>query len=328
MKNNELFLNLNSKVESEKILWIQGPGGNTSIKEGNRLLVKASGTRIRDLRSMDQLAEIQLSQLQKVLLNLELSTNPEESYKHAIESNAVKNSLRPSMESGFHAWLPQQFVFHFHSLAGIGLAELASQPLIPSMLHQFKTWYQNNWEKHLGPLQIIDSCLPGYQLTFQLAQKKPARFYLLRNHGVILAFDDPQYLDHYKNFESEALQNFMPNAWNLIQKWQKHDALELVKNDTQLLEAELKFFFPDMAIMSSRIQKNLTPTKNGNFRFEVTQSKSDESPVDLDALENWLACSMLQKLFPTLPTLTQFVCDQINLLPTEVARKKVMEPNS
>lgn len=335
MNSSNFFLNLNSQVEAEKILWIQGPGGNSSVKQGSRLLVKASGTRLRDIQSMDQLAKINIDGLRTSLAEMETSSHAdrEESYKRAIEKSTLANSPRASMESGFHAWLPQQYVFHIHSLAGIGLAEVAAQSATKA---SFLSWYQQSWEQELGKFQVIDSCLPGYQLTSLIAESPPAAIYFLRNHGVIIAFDDVETLKRYKVFEMEGLKKFLPLAEEKIQKWKQQEALALVKKQEMLLEASLQFYFPDMAMMLSRIQKSLVPTQLNVFRFvvdaqSVLSSSVDHqsaSVIDLDALENWLANSMLQKLFPNLPILSQQVCDQILHLPTEIARKKVMEQKS
>lgn len=325
MNNSDLFLNLNSEVEAEKVLWIQGPGGNSSVKQGSTLLVKASGTRIRDIQSMDYLAKIDIDSLRASLAEIETSSNVdrEESYKRAIETNTLNDSPRASMESGFHAWLPQQYIFHIHSLAGIGLAEVAVHPETKA---SFMSWYRQSWEQELGKFQVIDSCLPGYQLTSLIAQVPPASIYFLRNHGVIIGFDDPEILKRYKMFEMESLKKFLPLAEEKIQAWKQQEAMALVKKQEILLEASLQFYFPDMAMMLSRIQKYLVFTKSNIFRFTVEPQST--ASIDLDALENWLANSMLQKLFPNLPVLSPQVCDQILHLPTEIARKKVMEQKS
>lgn len=325
MNSHDLFINLNSQVEAEKILWIQGPGGNSSMKQGSTLQVKASGTRIRDIKSIDQLSKIHIDGLRASLAEIETSSSVdrEVAYKRAIEANTLKGSPRASMESGFHAWLPQQYVFHIHSLAGIGLAEIATQPETKA---SFMSWYQQTGGKQLGKLQVIDACLPGYQLTSLIAQSPPASLYFLRNHGVIIAFDDPEVLKRYKIFEMESIKKFLPAAAEKIQEWKQQDAVVLVKKQETLLEASLQFYFPDMAMMLSRIQKSLVATQPNVFRYgEDAQSTLT---MDLDALENWLANSMLQKLFPNLPVLSPQVCDQILHLPTEIARKKVMEQKS
>lgn len=341
MNADELFLNLNSQVAEEKLLWIQGPGGNTSFKDNDRLLIKTSGTRIRDIHSLHQLAELNLHQLRVALAEIQPSKHPEVAYKEAIESSSSKKSLRPSMESGFHALLPHRYVFHIHSLAGIGLAEYA---VAPASAPSFQQWFHKHWSQSLGTLNIIDFCLPGHQLTSSLTQASSSQsLYFLRNHGVILSFQDENYLKHYKAFEKEALQTFLPHSDSQLQKWRFQDALSLATHNPDLLESEIQFYFPDMAIMFSRIQKYLKPTSAKEFRFEIDGKQPDsQTPgaqtsnpnlkntesIDLDALENWLANSMLQKLFPQLPTLSQTVCDQIISLPTELARKKAMEPLS
>lgn len=319
MTTSERFFRLNAQVEAEKILWVQGPGGNTSVKADGKLYVKASGTRIRDLSTMEQLAVLDLEGLCQSMQDSKRPLNSEEAYKGAIEANTLSGSPRPSMESGFHAWLPNKFVFHFHSVVGICLAEIAKGP----KALVFNQWFSDSYQHILGPLQITESCLPGLELTKGIVALPPASIYLLRNHGVILAFDEPHFLEVYRDFEDQCLKKFMYEQTNLVESWKNLDVLGIINNQPHLLEGELKFYFPDMAIMYPRIRNNLKPLNAERFRFEV-----DLANLDRDALENWVVSAMLQLLYPQLPVLPESLCAAIPNLPTEIERKKMMESKS
>lgn len=315
MNNEHLFLELNARINAEKCLWIQGPGGNTSMKVGDRLTIKASGTRIRELNSMEQFAVLNLPQLKRELTALQGATNAEAQYKVAIEQSTLPHSPRPSMESGFHAWLPGQYVLHFHSLAAIGLCAWAKG----DHADEFTEWYQSHWQPQLGSITIIDACLPGLELTTHIMKAPLSPVYWLQNHGVILQIDDPQSLALYQQMESEALAKFLPEAAGFYKQWHGLETQELAQQCPELLTAKLRFYFPDLAIMYPRIAKHLTATNEGQHHFVI------DSTFDRDTLENWLACSMLQKMFPNLAGLPEALCEAIPNLPTEVARKQVME---
>lgn len=343
----DTFFNINLQIDHEKVLWIQGPGGNTSVKFGDQLLVKASGTRIKDLRSPSQLAELHRLPLIKELKSF-FHNNPEGDsellYKNAIESNTATQSPRPSMESGFHAWLPQRFILHLHSIASMGLTNLITSS--ENLKAEFCDWYQSHWEKQLGPLAIIPFCLPGFQLTKSIAQTSPAALYFLKNHGVVIASDQAETLTLYKQFEIEACKKWSPSAWEYLQHWQHLSSLELIQNFPQLLTGSLKFYFPDWAILFSRIQKNIqiAPQDFDQYQFQIKATtthnlKESTQPLasapsakhealDIDALENWLATSMLQKAFPHLNEISSSYFEKLIQLPTEIARKKAMESQS
>lgn len=324
MHRDQIFLNLNTQVDAEKLVWVQGAGGNTSVKIGEKLFVKASGTRIRDLKSMDQLASLDLERLRGILKDVSSMADPESAYKEAIEICTYAQSPRPSMESGFHAWLPATYVFHIHSLAAVCMAEIVSS----LETRQFGEWYQQNWFSKLGGLLIIEACLPGLELTQKISTAKLpieegrpwASIYWLKNHGAILAFEDEGFIDQYKVFEEAALRQFLPIAAKAMEQWRGFDARTLLNRVPDLSEADLRFYFPDMAIMYPRIKQGLHRVANERYRYEANPVTSDQ-----DALENWLASAMLQKMMPSLPVLPEAVCAAIPNLPTEIERKKKME---
>lgn len=357
MTEQNTFFSLCREIDAEQTLWIQGAGGNTSYKDKGILHVKPSGKRLREVKTDESLAKLQISSLKESLAEIfslrlpgadhteteqsevkQGQTNPEEKYRLAIEQATLNGSPRPSMESGFHAWLPGRYVFHFHSVVAVGLAEIAAKPFVSAtdnvqpptnkpvfsksgLETSFSAWFQKNWRASLGTFATIDACLPGLELTHKIAAKGTVHsIYFLRNHGVILNFDDPSTLATYRLFEEEALKTFNPEGYLLWKKWQKLSPLELNAAMPAPLNAPMKFLFPDMAIMYPRLQLCLKLQSDGSFCFDASRISQDQ-----DALENWLAHLMLLKLWPTLPELPSGMCELIPQLPTEVVRKKVME---
>ncbi len=89
---------------------VQGPGGNASVKDGDALVVKASGVRLRDLADPAARARVPLA---RVLAALDGDGAAER------EVNAAQP--RPSLEAYFHALGPR-VVAHTHPLGALLVA--------------------------------------------------------------------------------------------------------------------------------------------------------------------------------------------------------------
>lgn len=98
-------------------LQVQGPGGNTSLKADDVMLVKASGTLLADAVSQDIMIPIDAGALRRSLLAQE-----------AVEGQAFTideadlSGLRPSIETAVHAVLDWPVVLHTHCVATIAVA--------------------------------------------------------------------------------------------------------------------------------------------------------------------------------------------------------------
>lgn len=90
--------------------WVQGPGGNVSIKEGATLFVKASGKRLSDMGNAGAHAEVPLA-LAKAALDGDLEA----------EKAVFSLSPRPSLETYFHA-IGGAVVAHTHAIGALLVA--------------------------------------------------------------------------------------------------------------------------------------------------------------------------------------------------------------
>jgi ribulose-5-phosphate 4-epimerase/fuculose-1-phosphate aldolase len=84
--------------------WVQGPGGNVSIKDGAELVVKASGVRLRDVAQENGHARVPLDDAKKAL-----------AADGAADARLFGHKPRPSLETYFHA-LDGRVVAHTHAL--------------------------------------------------------------------------------------------------------------------------------------------------------------------------------------------------------------------
>ena len=170
MKLPEEFLALSARVGADPLL-TQGPGGNTSFKSGGTMWVKASGTELADAERQEIFVAVDRERAIR-----EIDGEGDGSCRAAvIDSNA---RLRPSIETTFHALLPQRIVFHVHSVATICHA-ISTEGLaaLPDKLSGHK-WIGVGYRKPGIPLsRAIRSALPDGE----------AEVVILENHGLIVA---------------------------------------------------------------------------------------------------------------------------------------------
>ena len=114
MEIPQQFLELSARIGSNPLL-VQGPGGNTSVKADGRMWVKASGTELADAVSSDIFVGVSV---ERAIAELE-GAGDGSCRSALLDSNCT---LRPSIETTFHALLPQRYVFHFHSVGAIAHA--------------------------------------------------------------------------------------------------------------------------------------------------------------------------------------------------------------
>lgn len=168
----EDFLGLSRRIGSDRML-VQGPGGNTSVKSGGAMWIKASGTRLED------------SGVHRVFLPVDIDSVIAE-FNGGGDGSCTKavigssHGLRPSIETTFHAVLPRRFVFHYHSV--LALCHLISPEGIETLPRKLDglDWTLTDYRK------------PGIPLTREVEASLGAgnpEVVLLKNHGVIVAAD-------------------------------------------------------------------------------------------------------------------------------------------
>ena len=95
------------------MLLVQGAGGNSSLKQGNVLWVKASGTWLADAEHKDIFVPVSLDEARAAL------ARGDERVPLAPHADTT---LRPSIETSLHALMPHSIVLHVHSVNTIAWA--------------------------------------------------------------------------------------------------------------------------------------------------------------------------------------------------------------
>ena len=161
-------------------LLVQGAGGNASVKIGDALWVKASGTWMRDAVLRNIFAHVALAPL------LALRDNGEfEAMDALLQSGRAVDGLRPSIETSLHALMPHAAVVHAHAVNSVAV----------SVLGDGQSRFEHAMGRDLHGV-FIPYTKPGAPLAEAVAEALavhgPADILLLQNHGVVVGADRPR----------------------------------------------------------------------------------------------------------------------------------------
>ena len=210
-------------------------------------------------------------------------------YTNMIESTSVKEEPfgRPSMETGFHALLPEKWVLHFHSLAAVLMA------------HEYQKDPEGvaRWLLGLGAPEVVfvEPLMPGLLLCREVSRHPQIPVFVLQNHGIILQGSDPKsVLEEWERLEVKFCAKWYPS----VRRGNRSFGVGTIP---------LKIYFPDSAVFFERMQRL---AKNPTLQ-------------DQDASELWEATALLHSCCPELPELPLSLSAQVSNLPSELYRQQV-----
>lgn len=154
----------------------QAAGGNTSLKAGDTLWIKASGTWLKDALAEDIMVPVAMSPLVKAVEQRDRAADQPQGFAIG-ELNA--RGLRPSIETTVHALMPQRVVLHVHCVDTISLAVQANgEAEVARRLASIEWAYVPYFRPGL-PLArgIAERLRPGVDVL------------ILGNHGLVVAAD-------------------------------------------------------------------------------------------------------------------------------------------
>lgn len=162
-----------ARVGSDPLL-TQAAGGNTSLKEGYTLWIKASGTWLAHARERDIMVPVHMAPLVEAVERSDPRAEQAECFTVA-ERNP--SGLRPSIETTVHALMPQPVVAHVHCVDTIALAvrkdaRVAFQEKLAGLNWAFVPYHR-----------------PGLPLARGIAEHRGRRpdVLVLGNHGLVVA---------------------------------------------------------------------------------------------------------------------------------------------
>lgn len=166
---------LSARIGADPAL-VQAAGGNTSMKLGDTLWIKASGTWLMHAERDAIFVPVAMPPLLAAVADASPAAEKAEGFVIAAENSA---NLRPSIETTVHALMPQRIVVHVHCVETIASA------------------VEEDCGARLGErLAGLDWVFipyrrPGLPLALAIAERRQAAtdVLVLGNHGLVVAAD-------------------------------------------------------------------------------------------------------------------------------------------
>ncbi len=117
------FLELSRQIGTD-ILKTQGAGGNTSLKRDGTMWVKASGTWLAHAGERDIMVPVTVAPLVDALRRKDERAEKATDF---VVGPLNSSGLRPSIETSFHAALPNAVIAHYHCVNTIALSVLTNR---------------------------------------------------------------------------------------------------------------------------------------------------------------------------------------------------------
>lgn len=173
------------------ISYVQGPGGNVSIKQDGILWIKASGTRMAEALERDIFVGLDVKDAAKIAF-LDDSRQMLDAVIHC-----KTKGLRPSIETAMHAIIPARVVSHVHSVGSVAVGVQKDPSEAISIVEDF------------APIAKIPYVRPGAPLAKAIAEvlEPQHKGLLLGNHGLTVWGDSVD--------ETEDLITRIENCWRV-----------------------------------------------------------------------------------------------------------------
>ena len=266
------FIEVSRRIGADPA-YIQGPAGNTSLKTGDRMAVKASGALLKELTETSGYVSCFFSPIREFLEDNACDTllDPETTLNDLIKRNTVQASIQQpaSIETGMHAMLPSRFVLHTHSVPiNVATCMQGGRELLENILHI--------------PFVYIPYVHPGFYLSRAIAKVVAERgtslpsVLILENHGLIVHSNDPEQALHEtrtltKHMETYLQENgvkpFTVTPATLDPKQHLFpDSIVFANMDLPLLSAKKRQAYEETASAAAYILESITMLK-GTPRF-------------------------------------------------------------
>jgi len=198
-----------SQAIGKRADYAQGGGGNTSVKLDDKLMaVKASGYKLKDMKTDDGFVVIDFQKIRKYYddVNLESDTDFYKDSTAFVKANTVilpglKEGMRASVEAGFHSLL-YKYVIHTHSVyANLLTCTMEGKKTADKLFSDSEYGYA--WVPYITP---------GFDLTLGIKhilddrEVKP-KIIFMENHGILVSSDDYDECVKLHEVVSEAILN-------------------------------------------------------------------------------------------------------------------------
>jgi ribulose-5-phosphate 4-epimerase/fuculose-1-phosphate aldolase len=348
MFEKELFeLEIISKGVGNLPEYVQGGGGNTSVKINDELMaVKASGLKLRQITPKEGFVVINYRNIKNYYENVDLSSDTDfekESVDFAknnvVEMEGIK-VLRPSVEAGFHSIL-KKYVLHTHSVyANILCCSANGKDIVYQIFKDKK--YKCIWIPYINP---------GFSLTLKIGEEIEKclddtgvfpEVIFMENHGLIVTTDDYMYglalhdevnsliRDYLKiktkypkmDLETIGEGNFRSNTKFILDKLSTGKIDNNYINKVALYPDQLVYLNKNISINKKGNKLNVN-TKTGEIIYET--SYAEAMTIEETLLAYLYVINEIEKAGLQLKTMSLKETDFINNWESEAYRKTLVK---
>jgi len=239
------FIDVSRRVGMDP-LYIQGSAGNTSLKIGEHMAIKASGALLKELTESSGYVTCFFEPIREFLWGsaCDALEDPESALNDVISRSVVQGSPQKpaSIETGMHAVLPSRFVIHTHSVPiNVATCMEGGDTLLSNLLQM--------------PFVYIPYVHPGFYLSRAIAKVVDERgtslpsVLILENHGITVHGDDPEAALQLTQTLTEHMQHYLGSH-----------GVPPFRVAPALLDPE-KHLFPDSVVFATMDPAILSPEK-------------------------------------------------------------------
>ena len=165
---------MSARIGANRLL-VQGPGGNSSLKDAEELWVKASGQWLAEAEQHPIFVPLARAALR------DASGRPlEEAPLSAVIAGRNAAGLKPSIETMLHAIMPHRVVVHAHAVNAMAISVLADGERCAAERLAGLAWQWIAYHRPGAPLA---------QAVRRAIARGPVDVLILRNHGVVVGAD-------------------------------------------------------------------------------------------------------------------------------------------
>ena len=262
----------------QNCLHIQGAGGNASVKDGDIMWIKASGTMLGDAIEKDVFVPVNLPRMvTSVLTGKSNADSPAEFLVPGA------SELRPSIETSLHAVFKQRVVLHTHCIHTIAHAvQSNARDLLKKRLSAF------NWA-------FVPYANPGANLARSVLDvlTPDTNVIVLGNHGLIVAgetVDAVRALQlavhealrveplHINGPDEDALSSYIDSAYGLPDDPMLH---QLALSDARVAYVTQGSLYPDHVIFCGIAVTRLARGQSTSDAADVARQAGAPAPICL-----------------------------------------------
>ena len=256
--------------------YVQGAGGNISIKEDDIIHIKKSGKHFRDIKDENDVISCNISKEDiRGVLEIYNKQNLENQYNALIEEK-ISGKDRPSIELSFHVF-GDKYTLHLHpTIINIFTCTEQGQEIIKKLCEDNEN------------MSYVDYCKPGIILTDKIMKERSMlnEITFLFNHGIIITGPSEESIkeryelienrlkkeiiyEEYKQ-DNELLRKSLNPEYNFIinNDFLQKKVLEILKSGSKDDIHELPHLYPDSAIYNAGVALQ-SAHKSANYIGDV-----------------------------------------------------------